>query len=127
MSKRFALLALALILFPHCALPQSNPEAKPAQVVLVKAARVLDVRAGRYIDNAAVLIEGERIKEVGSANDIQSHAPKSANIINLPGATLLPGLIDCHTHLMSRMSSGPDAYILDRHKVPGFPRSRRRR
>lgn len=113
MYRRFALLALALVLLPHRACPQSNSETKPGEVVLVKAARVLDVRAGHYIENAAVLIEGDRIKEVGPAAQIQPHAPKSARIIDLPGTTLLPGLIDCHTHLMSRMSSGPDAYILD--------------
>lgn len=114
MLKRCAIASLALLLSPNFAAPQSNsPEAKPAEVTVVKAARLLDVRAGRYIENAAVLIEGERIKEVGPATDIQSHAPKSAKIINLPGATLLPGLIDCHTHLMARTSNGPDGYILD--------------
>lgn len=113
MLQRLAFVALALALSPHCATAQSNPETKPADIVLVKAARLLDVRAGRYLENAAVLIEGDRIKEVGPTKDLQAHAPKSAKIIDLPGATLLPGLIDCHTHLMSHMASGPDGYILD--------------
>jgi imidazolonepropionase-like amidohydrolase len=113
MLQRLAFVALALALSPHCATAQSNPETKPADIVLVKAARLLDVRAGRYLENAAVLIEGDRIKEVGPTKDLQAHAPKSAKIIDLPGATLLPGLIDCHIHLMSHMASGPDGYILD--------------
>jgi|SRR5579872_855386 len=113
MLQRLAFVALALALSPHGAAAQSSPETKPPDVVLVKAARVLDVRTGHYLESAAVLIEGDRIKEVGAAKDIQAHAPKSAKIIDLPGATLLPGLIDCHTHLMSHMASGPDGYILD--------------
>lgn len=113
MPRRSALVAIAFAFFAARSFPQANPETKSADVTVVKAARILDVRAGRYIENAAVLVEGDRIKEVGPAAQIQPHAPKSARVIDLPGATLLPGLIDCHTHLMSRMSSGPDAYILD--------------
>ena len=111
--KKLAFSVLALTLCAPIAVPQSNPDPKSQNIVLVKAARLLDVSAGRYIENAAVLIEGERIQEVGPAAQLQSHAPKSAKIIDLPGATLLPGLIDCHTHLMARTSAGPDGYILD--------------
>jgi imidazolonepropionase-like amidohydrolase len=113
MLRRTVLVATAIALCPGLPIAQSTPEAKSADVVLVKAARLLDVRAGHYIENAAVLIEGERIKEVGPTKDVQAHAPKSAKIIDLPGATLLPGLIDCHTHLLARKASGPDSYILD--------------
>ena len=66
-SKKLALSLLALMLYAPIVFPQSNPDAKPANVVLIKAARLLDVTAGRYIENAAVLIEGERIQEVGPA------------------------------------------------------------
>lgn len=113
MLKKLAFSLLALALYAPFVVPQSNPDAKSPNVVLVKAPRLLDVTAGRYLENAAVLIEGERIQEVGPAAQLQSHAPKSAKIIDLPGATLLPGLIDCHTHLMARTPAGPDGYILD--------------
>jgi imidazolonepropionase-like amidohydrolase len=113
MSRKLGFIILSSAFLPSCALSQSIPDAKPADVTIVKAARVLDVRAGHYLESAAVLIEGDRIKEVGPAAQVQSHAPKSVKIIDLSGATLLPGLIDCHTHLMARTSSGPDGYILD--------------
>ena len=113
MSRKLGFIILSSAFLPSCALSQSIPDAKPADVTIVKAARILDVRAGHYIENAAVFIEGDRIKEVGPAAQVQSHAPKSVKIIDLSGATLLPGLIDCHTHLMARTSSGPDGYILD--------------
>jgi imidazolonepropionase-like amidohydrolase len=81
--------------------------------IVVKAARLLDVRKGVYLENAAIWIEGDRIKEVGRASDIQSHAPKTAHLIDLGRATLLPGLIDCHTHIMARIPEGDDGYILN--------------
>jgi imidazolonepropionase-like amidohydrolase len=113
MLERLSLVALALALGPHLAVSQSNLEAKPAEVVLLRADRLLDVRAGHYLENVALLIEGDRIKEIGPMKNLQAHAPKSAKIIELPNGTLLPGLIDCHTHLMSHMASAADAYILD--------------
>ena len=78
----------------------------------MKAGRLLDVQKGAYIDNAAIWVEGGRIKEVGRAGEIQSHAPKSVRIIDLGKLTVLPGLIDCHTHLMAREPEGPDGYIV---------------
>jgi imidazolonepropionase-like amidohydrolase len=113
MFRRIAPCLLALTLYPHLAVAQSKPDAKSVNVVFVKAARLLDVRTGRYVENAAVLVEDELIREVGPAAQIQPHVPKSAKIIDLSGTTLLPGLIDCHTHLMARTAGGPDGYILD--------------
>jgi imidazolonepropionase-like amidohydrolase len=80
--------------------------------VVVKAGRLLDVRSGHYIENAAVWIEGERIKEVGTAAQVQSHAPRDAKVVDLGSATVLPGLIDCHTHIMARMADTDDGYTL---------------
>ena len=91
---------------------QSQPAPGPLASILVKAGRMLDVRKGVYLDNAAILIEGDRIKEVGPAALVEIHAPKDARIIDLSHATVLPGLIDCHTHLMARFDSGPDGYLL---------------
>jgi imidazolonepropionase-like amidohydrolase len=59
------------------------------------------------------LIEGDRIKEVGRAVDVASHAPKDVVVLDLGPATILPGLIDCHTHLMARIPGGPDGYTLN--------------
>jgi imidazolonepropionase-like amidohydrolase len=79
---------------------------------LIKAGRLLDVRKGSYIENAAVWIEGGRVREAGPAVEVGAHAPKNAQIIDLGRAAVLPGLIDCHTHLMARFGSGPDGYLL---------------
>ena len=77
------------------------------RTVLIKTGRLLDVRKGSYLENALILIEGDRIKAVGSVT-----APANAQVIDLTRSTVLPGLIDCHTHLMMREQPGPDGYLL---------------
>ena len=73
----------------------------PAHVTLVKAAHLLDPRTGNVLSPAAVLIENGKIKEVGSPASVQAHAPSGVQTIDLGIATLLPGLIDSHTHLLT--------------------------
>jgi imidazolonepropionase-like amidohydrolase len=92
---------------------QQPVEPRPASAILMKAGRVLDVRQGSYIENAGIWIEHGRIKEVGPVAMVEAHAPREAEIIDLSGATVLPGLIDCHTHLMARFPDAPNGYILD--------------
>jgi imidazolonepropionase-like amidohydrolase len=71
-----------------------------APVTLVKASRLLDPRIGNVLSPAAVLIERGKIKEVGAPAQVQAHFPAGAKTIDLGSATLLPGLIDSHTHLL---------------------------
>jgi imidazolonepropionase-like amidohydrolase len=112
MRRRIYLLALVLLLIGSLLNAQSNPESKPG-VTLLKTGRVLDVRSGHYVENAAILIEGDHIKEIGPAVGIQAHVPKGAAVIDLGRATVLPGLVDCHTHLMARIPDTPDGYALN--------------
>jgi imidazolonepropionase-like amidohydrolase len=90
--------------------PAAWGQAPPlAKVVAVKAAHLLDVRGGKMLNEAVVLIEGEKITAAGPGVKI----PPGAEVIDLGGASILPGLIDCHTHMMARMSEDdPNAYIL---------------
>ena len=57
---------------------------------------MLDVKAGKIVTNPVVIVEGGRIKEVGSGLTV----PAGARVIDLGDASLLPGLIDAHTHLL---------------------------
>ncbi|HEV2401468.1 MAG TPA: amidohydrolase family protein [Candidatus Sulfotelmatobacter sp.] len=100
-------------LFCVSVVAQSQNLSAPPVSVVVKAARVLDVRKGSYVENAAIWIEGERIKEVGLSAEIQGRAPKNAKVIDLGRATVLPGLIDCHTHIMARIPRGDNGYIVN--------------
>jgi imidazolonepropionase-like amidohydrolase len=64
--------------------------------VVIKAGRLIDVRAGKVLTNQSILIEGDRIKQVGA----NFKPPDGARVIDLSGATVLPGLIDNHTHIL---------------------------
>jgi imidazolonepropionase-like amidohydrolase len=65
----------------------------PARRIVVRAARMLDVRSGQMVANPVIVIEGDRIVSIGG------QAPQGAELIDLGNATLLPGLMDMHTHL----------------------------
>ncbi len=78
----------------------SSQTKAPAPVVLIKAGRLIDVRAGRVLENQGILVDGQRIKSVGPLAEIQSTAPASATVIDLSRSTVLPGLADCHTHVL---------------------------
>ncbi len=69
---------------------------------LVKAARLFDPAAGKVLVNYAVLIADDKVRAVGPAADLARSLPAGATVINLGDATLLPGLIDCHTHVTSQ-------------------------
>lgn len=69
-------------------------------VWLIHAGRLLDVRAGRVLENQGILIEKDRIKAVGPWAEVRGRAPSSAGLIDLSKATVLPGLSDCHTHIL---------------------------
>jgi len=66
-----------------------------AQTVVVRAARLIDGKGGAPLEPGAVQVEGERIVAVGRS----VATPPGARVIELGDATLLPGLIDLHTHL----------------------------
>lgn len=93
--KRVSALLLTLVLISGLLFAQAPPK----ETVLIKAGRLVDVRNGRVLTDQAILIEGDRIKEVGPTQAVSSHAPATARVIDLSTSTVLPGLIDCHTHL----------------------------
>jgi imidazolonepropionase-like amidohydrolase len=102
LKKTILAVVVGISLVQTAGVAQSHAPAKnqaPAQTLLIKAGRVIDVRGGRVLENHAILVEGERIKAVGPLIEIEKTAP-SAQVIDLSGATVLPGLADCHTHIL---------------------------
>ncbi|PYS40110.1 MAG: Xaa-Pro dipeptidase, partial [Acidobacteria bacterium] len=72
-----------------------NPQAR--RVVAVRAGRMFDPKSGTNLPDQVVLIQGERITDVGPAGRVK--VPAGATVIDLSRATVLPGLIDGHVHL----------------------------
>jgi imidazolonepropionase-like amidohydrolase len=91
------ILGIAASLCLLAGLANAQETKQPPKAILVKAAHLVDAKAGRVLDQQAVLIVGERIEKLGPAKEIQ--VPAGATVIDLGAATLLPGLIDAHVHL----------------------------
>lgn len=91
MRQRLAVwIAVMVAVWSAQAVAQVAPAPKRT---VIRAGRMLDVRTGRMVQNPEIVIEGDRIVSVGAATAANAQA------INLPNLTLLPGLIDAHTHL----------------------------
>src|SRR4051812_42833028 len=84
----------ALPLSPFAAGAAPEP-ASPPKIVAIKAGRLIDGLGGPPVRDAVILIQDDRITAVGPGLAI----PAGAEIIDLSTKTVLPGLIDCHTHL----------------------------
>jgi len=79
------------------------PQAKATERLAIRAGRLFDGKSDTLRKQQVVLIEGSRIVQVGSASDVR--IPAGTDILDLTNVTLLPGLIDGHTHVFT---SGPD-------------------
>ncbi|MFY9560876.1 MAG: amidohydrolase family protein [Terriglobales bacterium] len=79
-----------------------------SQVTAVRAGRLIDPDSGTVLTDQIVLIQGTKIQAVGKGLAI----PSGANVIDLSGKTVLPGLIDCHTHVADGHSDGEPFNVL---------------
>jgi len=101
-----ALLALAMAAQTQTRRPEAPPfdaaslhmEAPPPQGIAIRAGRLFDPKSGTNLQNQVIVIRNDRITDVRPADKIQ--IPQGARVIDLSNATVLPGLIDRHVHLM---------------------------
>ncbi|MCY1054902.1 amidohydrolase family protein [Nannocystis sp. SCPEA4] len=96
-SRLLVVLSLVTCLFGHALRADAEPP-KVVKSYLLRPARVFDGIADKPREGWVVLVTGETIADVGPA--AQVHAPADAELVDLPGATLLPGLIEGHSHLL---------------------------
>lgn len=101
MRFAFSVLLTGICLFVLVTRPaqtQAPAPKQPETVYLLKPAHVFDGEAAQLHDGWSVLVRGEKIAAVGPASEIK--APSDARVIDLPGMTLMPGLIDAHSHVL---------------------------
>jgi imidazolonepropionase-like amidohydrolase len=75
---------------------------------LVRAGRLLDVRAGAYRNDQGLWIDGGRLRQVGDFTAVAAAAPRDIRVVDLSRLTIMPGLIDCHAHLLAAMDPAND-------------------
>jgi len=88
---------------------QTPRPAQPPPPILIKAGRLVDGRSDAVQTSVGILVEGERIKAVGPLAQIQGQA-KDARVVDLSQMTVLPGLIDAHTHLLLQGDPTAESY-----------------
>ena len=86
---------LLFVLLLVCLVPVQQLLAQEPSSTVIQAGHMLDVKTGKTLDNVTIVIKGDKIVSVSEGGAL----PASAAVIKLPNATLLPGLIDAHTHL----------------------------
>src|SRR5437588_182203 len=97
-ARRFGnrLLAFLLLLsLPTCTRPQNANRPARAERFALRAARMLDVTSGQVVNGAVILVEGDKVSAAGANLSI----PRDAKVLDLGDVTVLPGLIDAHTHI----------------------------
>jgi imidazolonepropionase-like amidohydrolase len=99
-KARCALSFLAIVIFSAAVVtssPAQERSPQPQKRVIVHAGKLLDVKSGTTLSDQIIVIEGDKITSVGAATLLK--VTSDGERIELPNATVLPGLIDCHVHL----------------------------
>jgi imidazolonepropionase-like amidohydrolase len=81
------------------------------QIVALKGGRLIDGNGGTPVENAIVVIKGDRIATVGKAEAVS--IPPEAEVIDVTGKTVMPGLIDAHLHFLGIKSMNQVTWIID--------------
>jgi imidazolonepropionase-like amidohydrolase len=99
MNRKFCIFLVVMtigIVTPLCA--------QTTRIVAIRAGHLFDSKSGNMLSNQVVIVSGDKITDVGPADRVQ--IPSGVQVIDLSQATVLPGLIDAHTHVYSSLNNG---------------------
>jgi imidazolonepropionase-like amidohydrolase len=109
MKNLIVLLAIVFLIASHSITAQqmgAPGENKGSGTVAIRAAQIIDSLGGEPIRNGVVVVTGDKILAIGPASSVT--IPAGARVIDLGDATLLPGFIDAHTHIIGRVLGDPE-------------------
>lgn len=99
---------VAMLLLVAFSLSAQEKAATPGNTTAIKAGRVIDVVNGKVLEHQIILLEGDKIQSVGAEGTVA--IPANAAVVDLSDATVMPGLIDCHTHITSQFDKYDDRF-----------------
>jgi len=102
-ASRWAVLVALFLAAQFSIAGSASAQADASKRTVIRAGRVLDVRTGQLHANQAIVIEGDKITQIAPSSEVKAAAGDTT--IDLPDATVLPGLIDMHTHLTFDLNS----------------------
>jgi imidazolonepropionase-like amidohydrolase len=108
MRRLFVAVAILISAWVSVAQQPSSPAKPASKIVYVRAGRLFDGTGDNVRENIVIVVQDDRIQNVGPAASIS--IPAGATVIDLSRATVLPGLIDCHTHLGARADRYDEIY-----------------
>ncbi len=107
---RFFVIIVTLLTYVLPLPAQEKLQEKPAtKLVYVRAGHLFDATSDNLRSNVVIVVDGERIQKVAPAAEVP--IPADGNVVDLSNATVLPGLIDCHTHITATPSADHYAEI----------------
>ncbi len=111
MSKFLSVLGVGLLILFQAFLISAQNLGKPGEstgtgIVVIKAGQLIDGTGTTPIKNAVIVVTNNKITAVGTSANIT--IPSGANVIDLGDATVMPGFIDAHTHIIGRVLGDPD-------------------
>ena len=108
MIRSTGLLLLLSLLFPSLSTSQSR---ETVPTIVIKGGTLIDVSSGRQISNSVIVVEGDRIKQVGRENEIT--APRGAQVVDASNKWIIPGLMDMHAHITGLRNIPLELYLVN--------------
>ncbi len=107
LPRKWVLIVTGALLAPWSAAGAAASDPATQHPVAIRAGKLVDVESGHILTNQLILVRDGKIQFVGAAEAATAQVPPDATTLDLSNETVLPGLVDCHTHLADLADAEP--------------------